>query len=71
MNNAGTLKVTTPSEREIVMTRVFAAPRRLIAWWASWGWRRGVITYATAPSRLTGARAHRTKSPVTRVAARL
>jgi len=34
MNNTGTLKVTTPSEREIAMTRVFNAPRRLVfdAW---------------------------------------
>jgi len=34
MNDAGTLKVATPSEREIVMTRVFDAPRRLVfdAW---------------------------------------
>lgn len=30
MLNAGTLKVTTPSEREIVMTRVFNAPRDLV-----------------------------------------
>lgn len=30
MKNTGTLKVTTPSEREIVMTRVFDAPRRLV-----------------------------------------
>ena len=30
----GTLKVTTPSDREIAMTRVFDAPRRLVfdAW---------------------------------------
>lgn len=28
--NAGTLKVTTPTDREIVMTRVFDAPRHLI-----------------------------------------
>jgi uncharacterized protein YndB with AHSA1/START domain len=27
MKNTGTLKVTTPTEREIVMTRVFDAPR--------------------------------------------
>jgi uncharacterized protein YndB with AHSA1/START domain len=34
MKNAGTLQVTTPSEREIAMTRVFNAPRRLLfdAW---------------------------------------
>ena len=34
MNDAGTLKVTTPSDREIVMTRIFDAPRRLVfdAW---------------------------------------
>jgi uncharacterized protein YndB with AHSA1/START domain len=34
MKNAGTLEVTTPSEREIAMTRVFDAPRRLVfdAW---------------------------------------
>ena len=34
MKNPGTLQVTTPSEREIAMTRVFDAPRRLVfdAW---------------------------------------
>jgi uncharacterized protein YndB with AHSA1/START domain len=34
MKNAGNLQVTTPTEREIAMTRVFDAPRRLIydAW---------------------------------------
>jgi uncharacterized protein YndB with AHSA1/START domain len=34
MKNAGTLQVTTPTEREIVVTRVFDAPRRLVfeAW---------------------------------------
>ena len=30
MTNTGTLKVTTPTDREIVMTRVFEAPRRLV-----------------------------------------
>jgi uncharacterized protein YndB with AHSA1/START domain len=32
--NSGTLKVTTPSDREVAMTRVFDAPRRLVfkAW---------------------------------------
>ena len=30
MKNTGTLTVTTPSDREIVMTRVFDAPRRLV-----------------------------------------
>ena len=30
MKNTGTLKVTTPSDREIVMTRVFDAPRRMV-----------------------------------------
>jgi uncharacterized protein YndB with AHSA1/START domain len=30
MKNTGTLKVTTPTEREIVMTRVFDAPRHLV-----------------------------------------
>ncbi len=30
MRNTGTLKVTTPSEREIVLTRVFDAPRHLV-----------------------------------------
>ena len=30
MKNTGTLKVTTPSDREIVMTRVFDAPRTLV-----------------------------------------
>lgn len=34
MKNTGTLIVTTPTDREIVMTRIFAAPRRLVfeAW---------------------------------------
>ncbi|MDQ2977630.1 MAG: SRPBCC family protein [Acidobacteriota bacterium] len=34
VKNAGTLQITTPSEREIAMTRVFDAPRRLVfdAW---------------------------------------
>ncbi|MEX2112226.1 MAG: SRPBCC family protein [Pirellulales bacterium] len=30
MQNTGNLKVTTPSDREIVMTRVFDAPRQLV-----------------------------------------
>ena len=30
MKNTGTLRVTTPSEREIVMTRIFDAPRHLV-----------------------------------------
>ncbi|MGJ5820631.1 SRPBCC family protein [Paludibaculum fermentans] len=30
MKNTGTLKVTTPTEREIVLTRVFDAPRRMV-----------------------------------------
>src|ERR1700681_4724067 len=30
MKNTGTLKVTTPTDREIVMTRVFNAPRNLV-----------------------------------------
>jgi uncharacterized protein YndB with AHSA1/START domain len=30
MKNTGTLKVTTPTDREIVLTRVFAAPRHLV-----------------------------------------
>jgi len=30
MNTAATLQVTTPSEREILMTRVFDAPRHLV-----------------------------------------
>ncbi|HXN23801.1 MAG TPA: SRPBCC family protein [Candidatus Dormibacteraeota bacterium] len=34
MNNAGALKVSTPTDREAVVTRVFDAPRRLVfdAW---------------------------------------
>ena len=34
MKNTGSLKVTTPTDREIVMTRVFDAPRSLVfeAW---------------------------------------
>lgn len=30
MRNTGTLKVTTPTDREVMMTRVFDAPRRLV-----------------------------------------
>jgi len=30
MNSAETLKVTTPTDREVVMTRVFDAPRHLV-----------------------------------------
>jgi uncharacterized protein YndB with AHSA1/START domain len=30
MQNTGNLKVTTPTEREIVLTRVFEAPRELV-----------------------------------------
>lgn len=30
MNNAGALEVTTPSDREIVVTRLFDAPRQLV-----------------------------------------
>ncbi len=30
MTNTGTLKVTTPTDRQIAMTRVFDAPRRLV-----------------------------------------
>jgi uncharacterized protein YndB with AHSA1/START domain len=30
MKNNGTLKVTTPTDREVVLTRVFDAPRRLV-----------------------------------------
>jgi len=30
MKNTGTLEVTTPTEREIVLTRVFDAPRNLV-----------------------------------------
>jgi uncharacterized protein YndB with AHSA1/START domain len=30
LNKAGALRVTTPTDREIVITRTFAAPRRLV-----------------------------------------
>ncbi len=30
MRNTGTLKVTTPTDREIVLTRVFDAPRQMV-----------------------------------------
>jgi uncharacterized protein YndB with AHSA1/START domain len=30
MKNVGNLKITTPSDREIAMTRVFEAPRKLV-----------------------------------------
>ena len=49
MKNTGTLKVNTPTDREIVMTRVFDAPRRMVfdafskpellkRWFGPWGW---------------------------------
>jgi len=49
MKDAGTLKVTTPTERELVMTRVFDAPRSLVfdaltkpellkRWYGARGW---------------------------------
>lgn len=34
MKPPGTLKVTTPSDREVLFTRVFDAPRRLV--WDAW-----------------------------------
>lgn len=34
MKNTGNLKVTTPTDREVVVTRVFDAPRRLV--WEAW-----------------------------------
>jgi uncharacterized protein YndB with AHSA1/START domain len=53
MKNTGTLKVTTPSDREIVMTRVFNAPRNMVfdaftkpellkRWFGPRGWTLGV-----------------------------
>jgi uncharacterized protein YndB with AHSA1/START domain len=33
-SKAGTTMITTPSDREVVMTRVFNAPRRLV--WEAW-----------------------------------
>ena len=30
MKNTGTLKITTPSDREVTMTRVFDAPRQMV-----------------------------------------
>ncbi|MFI6513441.1 SRPBCC family protein [Streptosporangium sp. NPDC050855] len=49
MNGAGALEVTTPTDREIVLTRVFDAPRRmvfdawtrpelLVRWYGARGW---------------------------------
>jgi hypothetical protein len=35
MKNAATLQVATPTDREIVITRAFDAPRRLVAETAS------------------------------------
>lgn len=50
MKNTGTLTVTTPTDREVAMTRVFDAPRRLVfeaftepellkRWFGPRGWR--------------------------------
>jgi uncharacterized protein YndB with AHSA1/START domain len=49
MNNNGTLRITTPTDREVVMTRAFDAPRHLVfdaltrpelleRWYAPSGW---------------------------------
>lgn len=53
MKNTGSLKIATPGEREIVMTRVFDAPRQLVydaftkpellkRWFGPRGWRMEV-----------------------------
>ncbi|MGC4055980.1 MAG: SRPBCC family protein [Paludibaculum sp.] len=53
MKNTGTLKVTTPTQREIVLTRVFDAPRHLVfdaftkpellkRWFGPRGWQLSV-----------------------------
>lgn len=53
MKNTGTLRVTTPTDREIVMMRVFDAPRRLVwdaftrpelltRWFGPWGFSLAV-----------------------------
>ena len=53
MKNTGTLKVSTPTEREIVLTRVFEAPRNLVfdtltksellrRWFGPRGWSLGI-----------------------------
>jgi DNA-binding transcriptional ArsR family regulator len=57
MKNIGTLKVTTPTDPEIVLTRVFDAPRRLVfeaftkpellkRWFGPRGWSE-LLTSAT------------------------
>jgi uncharacterized protein YndB with AHSA1/START domain len=53
MKNTGTLRVTIPSEGEVVMTRIFDAPRRLVfdaltkpelfkGWFGPQGWSLAV-----------------------------
>ncbi len=44
MSDKATLKVTTPSDREIVMTRVFDAPHRMV-----WEAMTKPPTHADAP----------------------
>lgn len=60
MKNTGTLKVTTPSDREILMTRVFNAPRRMVfdaltkpellkRWFGPRGWELAVCEVDLKP----------------------
>jgi uncharacterized protein YndB with AHSA1/START domain len=63
MLNTGTLKVTTPSDREVVLTRVFDAPRHLVfdaltkpeilkRWFGPHGWN---LTVCEVDFRVGGA----------------
>jgi uncharacterized protein YndB with AHSA1/START domain len=60
MKNTGNLKVSVPSDREIAMTRVFDAPRRLVSdafskpellkrWFGPRGWTLGVCEVDLRP----------------------
>jgi uncharacterized protein YndB with AHSA1/START domain len=54
MTNIGSLQVTTPSDREIAMTRVFDAPRGLL--FDAWTKPELVKSYDKLAELLVGAR---------------
>src|SRR5215469_6482195 len=64
MKNTGTLKVTTPTDREIVLTRVFDAPRHMVfdaffkpellkRWFGPRGWSGGLRSRSEGGRRLS------------------
>lgn len=49
MKNEGTLQITTPTEREVVLTRVFDAPRSLV--FDAWTKPELLVRWLVAPGR--------------------